>query len=518
MSAAERRPAIRHLILAVNALILLAPVVAMLLLRIYQTHLLHQTEAAMIAESVWVGEAYRDALVAEGVLSPDASPRPPAAFDAFYPVAPRFDPAQEVLPRLPSTPFPVAETQTGPAFHAGERIKSLLDRVKRVTLTGVRVVDTRGVVVASSGEEIGAVLNALPEVRGALEGRYTIVGRERISDEPAPPLDGIRRRGQVRLFTGLPIWSGGEVIGAVRMSRTGVDVVEALWLYRAELALALLLCVGVTVAVAYALSRAISKPVRDLMEAAAAITRGEPRRPFKARGFVPAELAALSESLDALTRQLTERAEYVAAFAAQAGHELKTPLTSIRGAVELLGEDMSADERARFMRNIAADTERMERLVFRLLELARLENPTAAPAAERIDLRAWFGALAARHAPRLLLDVAPDTPATLEIAPEHLEGAVVNLVDNALRHGGAEPVSVTVAPRTGGGVTVSVRDRGPGISEKNRARLFERFFTTERGRGGTGLGLAIVAAVARARGGTVGVETRPGETTFRVTL
>ncbi len=373
----NRRPPIRLLILAVNALILLAPIIALLLLRIYQTHLLHQTEAALIAESVWIGEVYRDAWAAENGRTTDStSARPPGTTESFYPIAPQFDPAQTILPRA-APPLRFVQVTDAPEFRAGQRLSGPLDRAKRVTLTGVRVLDPRGVVVASSGAELGAMLDDLPEVQGALAGRYTVVGRERISDEPTPPLDGIRRRGQVRLFTGMPVFADGRVIAVVRLSRTGVDVVEALWLYSAELALALLLCVGLTLSVAYALSRAISRPVEALMEDAAAITRGEPRRTFRARGFVPAELFALSESLDALTRQLTERAEYVAAFAAQAGHELKTPLTSIRGAVELLAEsdaDMTPEERARFLRNISTDTRRMERLVFRLLELARIEN------------------------------------------------------------------------------------------------------------------------------------------------
>jgi signal transduction histidine kinase len=370
------------------------------------------------------------------------------------PIAPQFDPAQTILPRA-APPLRFVQVTDAPEFRAGQRLSGPLDRAKRVTLTGVRVLDPRGVVVASSGAELGAMLDDLPEVQGALAGRYTVVGRERISDEPTPPLDGIRRRGQVRLFTGMPVFADGRVIAVVRLSRTGVDVVEALWLYRAELALALLLCVGLTLSVAYALSRAISRPVEALMEDAAAITRGEPRRTFRARGFVPAELFALSESLDALTRQLTERAEYVAAFAAQAGHELKTPLTSIRGAVELLAEsdaDMTPEERARFLRNISTDTRRMERLVFRLLELARIENAVTPPPSEHIDLRAWFGAVADRHGPRVALSVSPVAPATLCIAPEHLESAVGNLVDNALRHGGDQPVSIRVDAASEGGV------------------------------------------------------------------
>jgi len=522
-AGAQRRPPIRLLIIAVNALILLAPLVFVLMLRIYQTHLLHQTEAALIAESTWVGEVYGEALAVAQGRPAEASARPPGTADAFWPVSPRFAPGQEILPRLqPPSRFVAPDAQDTAWFRAGARIKPLLDRAKRVTLSGIRVLDPAGVVVASSGGELGAVLDELPEVQGALRGQYTVVGRERVSDEPTPPLDGIRRRGQVRLFTALPVFRDGALVAVVRASRTGVDVVEALWLHRLEMSLALLACIGLTMSVAWALSRAISRPVRDLMDAARAITRGEARRPFRARGFVPAELFALSESLDAVTAQLTARADYVSAFAAQAGHELKTPLTSIRGAVELLTDadgEMPPAERARFLRNLTADAERMERLVSRLLTLARLENPTVAPPEEDVLIFRWFEALAARHDGAIVLSIAPGVPARLRIAPEHLEGALLNLVENALRHGAGHPVEVEVRPRPSvPGLVVQVRDRGPGLTDQARARLFERFFTTERGRGGTGLGLAIAAAAARARGGKIEVDSRPGDTRFTVTL
>ena len=92
-----------------------------------------------------------------------------------------------------------------------------------------------------------------------------------------------------------------------------------------------------------------------------------------------------------------------------------------------------------------------------------------------------------------------------------------NLFDNAVRHGAGEPVDLTVRS-AGDKMAVSVRDRGPGISDGNRARIFNRFFTTERDNGGTGLGLAIVRAVAETRGGDVTFETAADGTTFTLTV
>ena len=112
----RRRLALHHLVLGVVGLTLLAPVVALLSFRVYQTQLLNQTEASLIAESVWIAEAFRSALQAEGVVAVDASPRPPNAPEPdFYPVEPRLDPAAPVLPRLGSL-APCSRCPTPPSF------------------------------------------------------------------------------------------------------------------------------------------------------------------------------------------------------------------------------------------------------------------------------------------------------------------------------------------------------------------------------------------------------------------
>jgi signal transduction histidine kinase len=123
-----------------------------------------------------------------------------------------------------------------------------------------------------------------------------------------------------------------------------------------------------------------------------------------------------------------------------------------------------------------------------------------------------------RYAPRVELSL-DGPPRTLLIAEPHLRAVLVNLLENALRHGGDEPVQVRVSGAGHGNrLAISVRDHGPGISEANQARLFQRFFTTERDRGGTGLGLSIVKAIAEARGGEVSAVSGPEGSTFRVLL
>lgn len=516
-TAPRRGPSIARLILGVNVFVLLVPVGAILMLRIYDQHLVHQTERRLIAESVLIGEAWRAALLeASGRQEPGAIEPLSQPGAKFFPIEPVIDLHAALAP--PAGPRPaVGGPRDGPAWIAGRRVKPILDRAKRVNLSGARILDAEGCVVASTADPLGECLGDLPEVRAALRGHYHAVARDRDSDGPRPPLTAISRGHALRVFTATPIFQDGAVIGVVRMSRTPLDAPKALWQHRYVLLWALIGCLVLTLAVSLFFGRTIIRPVRAITEAAEAIARGAPRRPLP-DGRVPAEVFALSAALDTMTEKLRARAEYVAEFAANVSHELKTPLTGVRGAVELLREDwetMDAGQRERFLANIDADAGRMQRLVTRLLHLARIEHTP--PEAQSIDVAAILAALASRHGAQVELTLDPSTPSHLEIAPEHFTTAVGNLLDNALRHGAGAPVALR-ARGEAERLVIEVADRGPGISLRNQARIFDRFFTTERDQGGTGLGLALVQAIARLRGGEVTFETGSDGTCFRLVL
>jgi|GEM_PF-314437 len=508
-----RGPTIRQLLFAVNAFVLLVPLLAALALRIYDTHLVQQTETRLISESVLIGEAFRDRLLEEEGLLPGQAGRttPAGSADRFAPIDPLLDLKQGLTPRDP--PPARSVPPVGPAYRAGARVKPLLDRAQLVNLSSARILDEHGCTVAFTGEEalLGTCLTDAPEVQAALAGRYAAVVRARFFDEPAP-LGGIRRRGRLRVFSAMPVLSDGKVLGVVRMARTSVAPLEALWLHRREFLLAVFGCALLTFALSLFLSRTITRPMQAITAAAQAIASGRPREPLPPGGLVPLEARALSAALDTLTAQLTDRAQYIAEFAANTSHELKTPLTSIRGAAELLRDDeqMPREQRRRFLANIELDAARLERLTTRMLHLARIQS--APDAAETVELQPFLLRLLERYRDAVSLDCAAGS---LTINPDHLESAVRNLVENAIRHGPGKPVEVTVrAERAPGRVRIEVRDRGPGISDKNREKLFTRFFTTERDRGGTGLGLAIVRAVAETRGGSVHCESSAEGTLF----
>jgi two-component system sensor histidine kinase ChvG len=289
------------------------------------------------------------------------------------------------------------------------------------------------------------------------------------------------------------------------------------WTLRRTILLGLVGCLLIMVTVTLFLSWAISRPVWAITAAADAVARGEPRGPFQTTGVIPGEIQMLSAALERMTTQLDQRARYVAEFANNVSHELKTPLSAIRGAVELMHDEwehMDEAQRRRFLTNIAADVDRTQRLVQRLLQLARIEH--SADEVDRIPVQPFLQQLVERYDGRVALH-CKDAPEHIAMNADHLETAVVNLLDNAVRHGGGRPVEV-VATAASNRLCLQICDSGSGISDGNRARVFERFFTTERDRGGTGLGLAIVKAIAESRGGSVGFESGSGGTTFTLVV
>jgi two-component system sensor histidine kinase BaeS len=271
---------------------------------------------------------------------------------------------------------------------------------------------------------------------------------------------------------------------------------------------------------AFLLARRISRPVDRVSAAARSLASGEHPEPVPVEGA--AEIATLAGAFNDLAAQLRQAQEAERNFLLSVSHELKTPLTAIRGYAEAV-EDGVVDPREAAA-TVAAEARRLERLVHDLLDLARMNRTDFSVHNTEIDLAdvaedavRRYGKQAAGFGVALLAvteDLAPaigDSDRVLQI--------VSNLVENALRltpPGGQ--VRVVAEP----GV-LRVEDTGPGLAEADTERAFERFYLHERygleRKVGTGLGLAIVKELALAMGGDVAVESRPGTlTVFTVRL
>ena len=176
---------------------------------------------------------------------------------------------------------------------------------------------------------------------------------------------------------------------------------------------------------------------------------------------------------------------------------------------------MPAEQRARFLSNVAQDARRLKRLVDRLLEMARADvlDPTGGktPAAPLIEN------LANRYKDAgLLVGFAGDRSAAARIAPEVLEMVFTNLFDNS-RQNGADHVEIKVE-RAGAEISLLVADNGKGVSQANADKVFTPFFTTHRDQGGTGLGLGIVRSLLKAYGGDIELLAGDKGATFKLAI
>jgi two-component system, OmpR family, phosphate regulon sensor histidine kinase PhoR len=219
-------------------------------------------------------------------------------------------------------------------------------------------------------------------------------------------------------------------------------------------------------------------------------------------------------------------------FVANVSHELKTPVTSIKGFAETL-EDGALDDPAaarRFVRIIAGQADRLNSIIEDLLALSTLEQSGDSPLlqleeADLCDVVAVALEVCGPKAEAKHIEVRETCPGNLfaRVSPPLLEQAVVNLVDNAIKYsaeGSAVEVDLT---QTGDEIVVSVTDQGQGVAREHLPRLFERFYRVDKARsrdlGGTGLGLAIVKHIAQIHGGRVSVESVVGRgSTFRIHL
>lgn len=214
-------------------------------------------------------------------------------------------------------------------------------------------------------------------------------------------------------------------------------------------------------------------------------------------------------------------------FVANASHELKTPLTAVRGFAEtLLEDDPPEDLRQEFLGSIRKNTIRLQNLVDDLLDLSRLESGGWIPSEEPVRLansaqEVWEGLAPEQRARKVRFSVRGDGVALAD--PQALHQIFRNLYDNALRYtpaGGS--ITVTITPN-GSTVRIAVTDSGTGIASSALPRIFERFYRADSGRdrdaGGTGLGLAIVRHLVQSMEGTVGAESELGwGTTIRFEL
>jgi signal transduction histidine kinase len=236
------------------------------------------------------------------------------------------------------------------------------------------------------------------------------------------------------------------------------------------------------------------------------------------------ELGQLTRAFNEMQAQLERVDRARREFIANASHELRTPIFSLGGFVELLrDEELDVHAREEFLQAVAEQVERLQKLATDLLDLSRLDAGSLHLTSESVDLAALTDSITKEfvpaldaHGSKLAIEVGSDRVEAV-CDPDRVAQIMRILLDNALRH---TPPGTDVEITTGhddGRVSIAVADSGPGLEEMTRRHAFDRFFTAD-GASGSGLGLAIAKELAERMDGGITLTSRPGRTVFSLDL
>jgi signal transduction histidine kinase len=334
---------------------------------------------------------------------------------------------------------------------------------------------------------------------------------------------GSQYRGDVLLGqVAEPIRDGRVVSRVVIFSSPLTDVQENVALIRRQVLVAGALGLLLALLGGFLVSRSIARRVKLLEQGAEKVAAGDFTAVFPADR--DDELGQLARALDDMQRQLAEVETARRRFIATASHELRTPIFSLGGFLELLeDEDLDDETRREFIAVVREQVARLGKLATDLLDLSKLEAGSLELRPEATDLGDLAGRVTSEFSPALdkhgsKLELRLDGDRIEAFCdPERVAQILRILIDNALTHTPAGTGVVVTAARDNGSVRLGVGDDGPGIREETAARVFEPFFTSDDAQG-SGLGLAIARELAERMRGSLDVETAPGRTTFSLEL
>ncbi len=265
-------------------------------------------------------------------------------------------------------------------------------------------------------------------------------------------------------------------------------------------------------ALGWSTSRRLLRPISRVATTAGEIASGG----FDARMAPESDpdLARLAQSFNEMADAVQTRFEREARFASDVSHELRSPITALTAAVEVLDGRRAdlPDRTQQALDVVVGQVRRFDQMVMDLLELSRIDAGSTELIREEVDVEELVSRIAQRYGfGETPIEIDPKVPRTIRVDKLRFERILANLLENAREHAGG-PSRVKVEPHGRHGIALSVDDVGPGVARGERARIFERFArgSAARHRVGTGLGLALVAEHAHAHSGEAWVEDRPG--------
>jgi signal transduction histidine kinase len=314
----------------------------------------------------------------------------------------------------------------------------------------------------------------------------------------------------------------GRVVRAVVFSAPLSDVVRNVAIVRHEILVAGLIALLLALSAGYLVARALAQRVKRLELAAEQVAAGEFEHPIRVDSGD--ELGQLGAAFNAMQRQLAQLESARKKFIATASHELRTPIFSLGGFVELLeDEELDAETRRRFLGQVRDQVARLRKLSVDLLDLSRLESGSLELRPEEVDLceltrsvSGEFEPVLAQHDSHLELRLATRR-LDAQCDPVRVAQIMRILIDNALTHTAPGTRIVVTAGRDDGHVRLAVRDDGEGVAGNALQRIFEPFYTADDAQG-SGLGLAIASELADRMRGELSVRSVPGDTVFTLEI
>lgn len=409
------------------------------------------------------------------------------------------------------------------AFHKAaddETIDALVFFQRKVGMgLSFYVTDAQGIIQHDSAgvHRPGTNLSKMRDVALTLSGKYGARSSRGLANDPTSSV----------LHTAAPIYADGiaaEPTGVVTLRKAQKDVLPFVIERRNIISTsAFLIAVGIIIFV-LAVFYWLWRPIGRLTSHAEAITAGH--RPPKPHLGIGREVNTLATALYTMRDKLEGR-NYVEDYVQTLTHELKSPLAGIRGAAELLQEDLSPDQRARFLANIERESQRMTDLISGLLQLSSVEGLRALDHRDPVDLAQLAADVVRSFDDRCR---CKNVTITTDIVPEAiiagdkglLRLAISNVLENAISFAPASSTVQLALSSEKETHRLTITDRGPGVPDYAGEKIFERFYSLQRPDSSdapsTGLGLAFVRECMELHGGQVSYQSEPGSTTFQLTL
>jgi signal transduction histidine kinase len=482
---AKWRPPMIGVVMAVCGILLAVPLVAVLALQIGTNRLINETESSLLKQAAIYASAYSSAFeeatqdlggeVPGAYLPPEMRVFWNARTRTFQPLLNlRRDVVEAVLPdAVPAdTVLEIRYRRIAP------RLGNLAENANRTTLSGVVFLDHDGVDLLAPTPVSFATAQ---EVQDALAGNVGAALRWRSGTEERHSLLSFIRGTGFRVLISYPVIFQNRVIGAIYISRTPQDLGTVL----TEDGVAFLLLALATTAgallVGALLLRTMLRPITALRDQSLLVANGTHGSLQPLAHYGMREIADLGDAVMTMADSLALRRKAIEIHTNHVTHELKSPVTAIIGAAELLQDDALPPEvRQRLQASVMAQGRRMETLLDQLREMTRARLHQAGPPAALSEMMPRVPGIEIR---------LQGSGAKIPLSRGHGETILIHMAQNARNHG-ASQLDVDWDGRT-----LRLSDNGAGFGEAHLDRLTDPFYTTRREQGGTGFGLAIVAAL-----------------------